>query len=139
MEDVLQYVSAEIIYCRERARQALEKAEAAATAETKGEYLAAEARWLALARSHDAQQRLSRMLRDSAGKCPDFNIKGRVFDAEVVAIISTAFHTVVAELGLSDRDEAAALRVAGIIIKLASESERNPGRLKAAAMRWVTK
>jgi hypothetical protein len=92
MEDVLQYVSAEIIYCRERARQALEKAEAAATAETKGEYLAAEARWLALARSHDAQQRLSRMLSDSAGKCPDFNIKGRVFDAEVVAIISTALH-----------------------------------------------
>jgi hypothetical protein len=50
MEDALQYVSAEIIYCRERARQAREKAEAAATTETK--YLAAEARWLALARSH---------------------------------------------------------------------------------------
>jgi hypothetical protein len=79
------------------------------------------------------------MLSDSAGECPDVNIKGRVFDAEVVAIISTAFHAVVAELGLSDRDEAAALRAAGIIIKLASEGEPNPGRLKAAAMRWVTK
>jgi hypothetical protein len=53
-------ISAEIIYCRERARLAREKADAAMTAEAKNEHLAAEARWLALARSYEQHDRLSR-------------------------------------------------------------------------------
>jgi hypothetical protein len=37
------------------------------------------------------------------------------------------------------RRDRAALRAAGIIIKLASQGELDPGRLQTAAMRWVTK
>jgi hypothetical protein len=139
MEDVPQHVSAEIIYCRERARQAREKAEAAATTETKAKYLAAEARWLGLARSHEAQRRLSRMLSAGAGNCPNGGAEKHLFNADVAATIDAAFRAVVAELDLSDRNETAALRAAGIIIKLASEGELDPGRLQTAAMRWVTK
>ena len=139
MEDVPQHVSAEIIYCREHARKAREKADAAATTETKAKYLAAEARWLGLVRSHEAQRRLSRMLSAGAGKCPNGGAKNHLFNADVAATIDAAFRAVVAELDLSDRDESAALRAAGIIIKLASEGELDPGRLQTAAMRWVTK
>jgi hypothetical protein len=52
-------ISAEIIYCRERARLAREKADTAMTAEAKNEHLAAEARWLALVRSYEQHDRLS--------------------------------------------------------------------------------
>jgi hypothetical protein len=139
MEDVPQHASAEIIYCRQRARQAREKAEAAATTETKAKYVAAEARWLGLARSHEAQRRLARMLSAGAGNCPNGGAEKHPFNADVAATIDAAFRAVVAELDLSDRDESAALRAAGIIIKLASEGELDPGRLQTAAMRWVTK
>jgi hypothetical protein len=79
------------------------------------------------------------MLSAGASKCLNGGAKNHLFNADVAAIINTAFRAVVAELDLSDRDEAAALRAAGIIIKLASEGELNPERLKTAAMRWVTK
>jgi hypothetical protein len=55
-------ISAEIIYCRERARLAREKADTAMTAEAKNEHLAAEARWLALVRSYEQHTRLSKAL-----------------------------------------------------------------------------
>ena len=63
---MLQSISAEIIYCRERARQAREKADTASAAEAKRDHLAAEARWLSLAHSHELQQQLSTMLADTA-------------------------------------------------------------------------
>jgi hypothetical protein len=109
MEDVPQYVSAEIIYCRERARQAHEKADAAATTETKAKYVAAEARWLGLVRGHEAQRGLSRMLSAGARNCPDGSPEKHLFNVDVAAVIDAAFHAVVAELDLSDRDETAAL------------------------------
>jgi hypothetical protein len=59
---MLETISAEIIYCRERARLAHEKADTATTAEAKNDYLAAEARWLALAHSYEQQDRLSKAL-----------------------------------------------------------------------------
>ena len=59
---MLETISAEIIYCRERARLAREKADTATTAETKkNDHLAAEARWLALARGYEQQDRLSQL------------------------------------------------------------------------------
>jgi hypothetical protein len=60
-------------------------------------------------------------------------------DPEVVAILSAAYHAVFAELGLSDGDEAVALRVARRIIELAARGERDPERLKAVVLAWVTK
>jgi hypothetical protein len=59
---MLATISAEIIYCRERARLAREKANTATTAEVKNDYLAAEARWLPLARTYEQQDRLSKTL-----------------------------------------------------------------------------
>jgi hypothetical protein len=139
-----QNVSAEIIYCHERARQAREKADAATAAEAKSDYLAAEGRWLAMARSYELQQRLSTMLGGEAlGNEPGSITRmaregGRAFDPEVVAIMSSAFSAVFADLGLSDRKDAVALRAARHIIELVSAGERDPARLKAATIRWVT-
>jgi hypothetical protein len=50
-----------------------------------------------------------------------------------------ASRDVFAELGLSDSDEVAALRVARRIIELAARGERDPERLKAVVLAWVTK
>jgi hypothetical protein len=44
---------------------------------------------------------------------------------------------VFADLRLSDRDDAVALRAARRIIELASAGERDPERLKAATVRWM--
>jgi hypothetical protein len=105
---MLQYVSAEIIYCRERARQARVRAEAATEAEAKSDHLAAEERWLSLARSYELQQRLSTMLHEheNSNGPPSIarisRVGGRAFDPEVVAILGSAFSAVFADLGLSD-------------------------------------
>jgi hypothetical protein len=142
--DMLQNVSAEMIYCRERARQAREKADAAAAAEAKTGHLAAEERWLALARSYEQQDRLSKALggNERKGASPvsrRAREKTYSLDPGVVAIVSSAFHIVFAELGLSDSDEIVALRVARRIIELAAQGERDPKRLKAVVLAWVTK
>jgi hypothetical protein len=142
--DMLQSVSAEMIYCRERARQAREKADAATVAEAKTDYLAAEGRWLALAHSYELQQRLSTMLHEHEPSNGTGSIArmaregGRAFDPEVVAIMGSAFSAVFADLRLSDRDDAVALRAARRIIELAAAGERDPERLRAATIRWVT-
>jgi hypothetical protein len=62
----------------------------------------------------------------------------RAFDPEVVVSINSAFSAVFADLRLSGRDDAVALRVARRIIELASAGERNPERLKAVGLSWVT-
>jgi hypothetical protein len=61
----------------------------------------------------------------------------RAFDPEVVAIISSAFGALFADLGLSDRDDAVALGVARRIIELAFAGERDPERLKATTLAWM--
>jgi hypothetical protein len=136
-------ISAEIIYCGERARLAREKADTATTAEAKNDCLAAEARWLALARSYEQQDRLSKALggNERKGASPGWHARGRTYalDPEVIAIVSSAFHTVFAELGLSDGDDVLAIRVARRIIELAAQGERDPERLKAVVLAWVTK
>jgi hypothetical protein len=64
--------------------------------------------------------------------------KGRAFDPEVTAIVGFAFSAVFADLGLSDREDAVALRAARRIIELAAAGERDPERLRIATIRWVT-
>jgi hypothetical protein len=127
---MLQSVTAETIYCHERARQAREKADAAAAAEAKSDHLAAEARWLALKHSYELQRRLSTMLGDKGSIAQ----VARAFDPEVVTIINSAFSAVFADLGLSDRNDAVALRGASRIIELAFLGERDPERLRAVAL-----
>jgi hypothetical protein len=139
---MLETISAEIIYCRERARLAREKADTATTAEAKNDCLAAEARWLALARSYEQQDRLSKALggNERKGASPvsrRAREKTYSLDPEVVAIVSSAFHTIFAELGLSDSDEIVALRVARRIIELAVRGERDPDKLRAVVLAWV--
>jgi hypothetical protein len=142
---MLQHVSAEIMYCYERARQARKKADAATTADVKSSYLAAETGWLGLARSHELQQRLSRFVSEVASNQASAPIarmareRGRAFDPEVVAILSSAFRAVVADLGLPNNDDVVALRAAQRIIDLAGQGERDPERLKAATLAWVAK
>jgi hypothetical protein len=53
-------------------------------------------------------------------------------------LMGSAFSAVFADLGLSDRDDAIALRAARRIIELAAAGERDPERLRAATIRWVT-
>jgi hypothetical protein len=48
--------------------------------------------------------------------------------------VSSAFHTVFAELGLSNSDEIVALRIARRIIELAVRGERDPERLRAVVL-----
>jgi hypothetical protein len=120
-------------YYRERAGLAREKADAATVPETKKNYLAAEARWLALVRSHQLQDQLSRTL----GASPPNKMKSPCyeFEPEVVAILSTAFLSVFAEL--PGRDDTVGLRAARRIIELAARGERDPERLKAVILGWL--
>ena len=141
---MLETISAEIICCRERARLAREKAGTATTAQSKNDYLAAEARWLALARSCEQQVRLSKALGENERKEARPVSRGArertyALDPEVVAIVSSAFHSVFAELGLSDSDDILALRLARRIIELAVGGERDPDKLRAVVLAWLTK
>jgi hypothetical protein len=137
---MLETISAEIMYYRERARLAREKADAATTIKAKNDHLGAEARWFALARSYELQNRLSKTLGADARKGTREGRETTVaLDPEVVGTLSTAFHAAFAELGLSDNDEVIALRVARRMIKLAVQGERDPERLRAVVLAWVAK
>jgi hypothetical protein len=56
------------------------------------------------------------------------------FGPEDIAIIATAYHAVLAELDLSDQEDAITLLIARRIIGLASEGERDADRLRAATL-----
>jgi hypothetical protein len=136
---MLETIFAEIILCRERALGAREGRHRY-IGQPKNDYLAAEARWLALARSYEQQDRLSKALGGNERKDPvSRGARERTYalDPEVVAIVSSVFHTVFAELDLSNSDNIVALRVARRIIELAVRGERDPERLRAAVLAWV--
>jgi hypothetical protein len=57
-----------------------------------------------------------------------------VFEPEDIAIISAAYYAALADLGLSDQEDAVTLLVARRVIELASEGERDPARLRAAIL-----
>jgi hypothetical protein len=65
--------------------------------------------------------------------------RGRAFDPDVAAILSSAFQAIVTDPGLSNDDVAVALRAAQRILDLASQGERDPERLKAATLAGVAK
>ena len=134
---MLETITAEIIYCRERARQAREKADAATADEAKRDHLAAQGRWLAIARSHELQQRLSTMLGGQGRTASTEGKQGNAFEPEVIGTISDAFRAVIVEFGLSDRDEVIALKAARLIIGLAAQGERDAERLKIATLTWM--
>jgi hypothetical protein len=140
---MLDTISAEIIYCRARARLAREKGDTATSAEEKNDYVAAEARWLVLMRSYELQDRLSKTLSEresSQGPVGGARERAYALDPEVVAILSSAFHAVFAERVLSDSDKIMfALWVGRRIIELAARGERDPDRFKAAIRAWATK
>ena len=122
---MLEMISAEIIYCRERARQARKKADTA-TANEKRSHLDAEGRWLALARSHELQQRLSTTLGGSGRIFLMEGMRSYAFKPEVATTIGDVFHRVVVELGLSDLDEVIALKAARLIIGLPLKANATP-------------
>lgn len=64
---------------------------------------------------------------------------GGAFEPEVVAIISSAYQAVLAELGLLDNEDKITLLVARRIIEFASEGERDPDRLRAATLVSMSK
>jgi hypothetical protein len=140
---MLETISIEIIYCRARARLAREKGDTARSAEAKNDYLAAEARWLVLARSYELQDRLSKTLGEherSKGRMTGAGERTYALEPEVVAILSSAFHAVFAEPDLSDSDKIVfAFWVARRIIEVAARGERDPDRFKAAMRAWATK
>jgi hypothetical protein len=129
---MLQNLAAEIIHCYERARQAREKAERAINDDFKAEFLSAEARWLALANSYEGQHRLSRtitefdrhrkagaiarMLRENVG----------TFDPDAITRLDIAYHAVLHQLGLVEREDGATLMVAKRIIDLGSRVRVRP-------------
>jgi hypothetical protein len=132
---MLETISAEIIYCRARARLAREKGDTATSVEVKNDFLAAEARGLVLMRSYELQDRLSKTLSEhKSSKGPVGGARERecALNPEVVAILSSAFHAVFAERDVSDSDKIIfALWVGRRIIELAARGERDPDRFKA--------
>jgi hypothetical protein len=138
---MLETVSSEIIYCRGRARLAREKGDTATSVDVKNDFLAAEARWLILARSYELQDRLSKDLsKHERSNGPIGGAREYTLDPEVVAILSCAFQAVFAEPDLSDIDKVFfAFWVARRIIDLASRGERDPDRFKATIRAWATR
>jgi len=141
---MLQNLDAEISDCYERARRAREKAELAINNEFKGDFLAAEGRWLALALSYELRVATSASIElDRRGKVGSLSLmlreQGIAFDPEAVAQLDIAYRAVLAQLGLVDHEDSATLTVAKRIVDLAAEGERDPERLTAATVKAFAK
>jgi hypothetical protein len=140
---MIETISAEIIYCRARAGLARGKGDTSTSAEEKNDYLASEERWFVLARSYELQERLSKALdrhERSKGSVGTASERADALDPEFVAILSSAFRAVFAELDLSDSDKIIfALWVGRCIIELAARGEHDPDRFKVAIRAWATK
>ena len=141
---MLQNLDAEISDCYERARRAREKAELAINNEFKGDFLAAEGRWLALALSYELRAATSAFVEfDRRRKVGSITLmlreQGLAFDPEAVAQLDIAYHAVLGQLGLVDREDGATLTVAKRIVDLAAQGERDPERLTAATVKTFAK
>ena len=142
---MLQNAAAEITICYEYARRAREKAEIAGSDELKSELLAAESRWLALARSYELQRQSSRTLaeldrRGNDGVIPRLLGEGAgAFDPADVAKLTIAYDAVLHALNLADRQDGITLMIAERIIGLATHGERDPDRLMATTIEALTR
>jgi hypothetical protein len=139
---LLQTLATEVIKCHQRARQARQKAERAINDQLKADLLAAEGRWLALALSYERQYQLSRNV-DEHRKAGAITLTLRerrmalgLYD---VTRLTVAYHAVLDQLGLSEREDAASLRVAKQIVDIVAQGERDPERLTAATVEALTK
>jgi len=65
--------------------------------------------------------------------------QGLALDPEAVAQLDIAYHAVLHQLGLVDREDGATLTVAKRIVDLAAEGERDPERLTAATVKTFAK
>jgi hypothetical protein len=141
---VLENDAAEITTFYECARQAREKAEIAITDELKAEFLAAETRWLALARCYAQQRWPSRTFaaldrRGSDGAITRLLGKGGgAFDPADIAKLTIAYDAVLHQLNLADRQDGITLMIAERIIGLATQGERDPEQLLAATIEALT-
>jgi hypothetical protein len=141
---VLENDAGEVTTCCDCARQAREKAEIAITDELKAEFLAAERRWLALARSYEQQRWPSRTFaalerRGSDGAIARFLGKGGgAFDPADIAKLAVAYDAVLNRLDLADRQDGITLMIAERIIGLATQGERDPERLMAGTIEALT-
>jgi hypothetical protein len=137
---LLQTLAAEVIRCHERALQARQKAERATDDQLKADLLAAEGRWLALALSYERQHRLTRTAAefDEHGQAGAITLTLRerrmalgLYD---VTRLTVAYHAVLDQLGVSEREDAATLRIASQIVDIVAQGERDPERLMAATI-----
>jgi hypothetical protein len=138
---LLQTLAAEVIRCHERARQARQRAEQAINDQLKADLLAAEGRWLALALSYERQHQLSRTDEHRKAGAITLTLRERrmalgLYD---VTRLTVAYHAVLDQLGLSEREDAATLRVAKQIVDIVAQGERDPERLTAATVEALTK
>jgi hypothetical protein len=60
------------------------------------------------------------------------------FGPDEIAVMMAAFEEALRELGLTDRKDPAALMVAERIIEAAKRGERDPARLREAALKRLT-
>lgn len=64
--------------------------------------------------------------------------QNQVFGPDEVAVMVAAFEKALRELGLTDREDPATLLVAEKIIEAAKQGERDPVRLREAAVKGLT-
>jgi hypothetical protein len=95
---------------------------------------------LALALSYERQHRVART--DEQRKCAiTLTLRERrmalgLYDATRLTV---AYYAVLDQLGLSEREDAASLRVAKRIVDIVAKGERDPERLTAATVEALTK
>jgi hypothetical protein len=68
------------------------------------------------------------------GEIAHLAAQGYAFEPEVLATMNAAYHAVLEELRLVDREDAGTLRVAKHIMELAGQGERDARRLTEAAL-----
>ena len=61
------------------------------------------------------------------------------FDPEAVAAMTAAYHAILKELRLSDREDAGTLMVAKRVIEVAALGERDPQRLADATLELLSR
>jgi hypothetical protein len=61
------------------------------------------------------------------------------FDPDAIAVMTAAYHAVLTELRLSDREDAGTLVVAKRVIEIAARGERNPQRLADATLEALSR
>jgi hypothetical protein len=139
---MLQNAVGEIIHCYERAQQAREKAKRAINEELRAESLAAEKRWMALAQSYERHSELTRTVaefvrrRNLSAIGRMIQERGSAFDPEAISRMNVAYHAVLTELGLPDRQNSSTLMIARRIIELATLGERDPERMVTATVEF---